>query len=275
MTARPLADLLALHELLPLAWRAAERAGQFLRDERPVDLAIDTKSTITDVVSEMDRTAERIIVEELLGPRPQDGLLGEEGGERPGRSGVRWVVDPLDGTVNYLHRLPMWGVSIGAEIGGEAVVGVVALPQLGEVYLGVLGHGAWLVVDGVGERLHGSECADLSRAIVATGFGYSPDRRRRQAEIVSRVIGEIADIRRIGAAVVDFCWMARGRLDAYYEFGLNAWDVCAGGLIVREAGLLMTGVADDDPTRVFVAAVPAIHAQLRAALVDAGVGADG
>jgi myo-inositol-1(or 4)-monophosphatase len=264
---RPLDDLLTLHELLPGAWHAALRAGAFLRDERPDDLVIDTKSTSSDVVSAMDRDAEAMIIADLLGARPTDGLLGEEGGERPGTSGVRWVVDPLDGTVNYLHRLPMWGVSIAAEIDGRGEVGVVHVPEFEESYLAVRGAGAWLIRDGQGERLSGSDCPGLAAAIVATGFGYAAQRRLRQAEVVAGLITQVSDVRRIGAAVVDFCWLARGRLDAYYEAGLNPWDMAAGGLIAEEAGLVVTGLHDDDMTGFFVAAVPAIAADLRAALV--------
>ena len=264
---RPLADLLGMHPLLEPAWVAAQRAGAFLRDERPDDLVIDTKSTPTDVVSAMDRDAEAMIIGDLLGARPDDGLLGEEGGERLGTSGVRWVVDPLDGTVNYLHRLPMWGVSIGAEVNGIGEVGVVVLPEYAEAYIGVRGAGSWLVRDGVGERLHGSPCSSLSEAIVNTGFGYSAARRRRQAEVVTGLIVQVADIRRIGAAVVDFCWLARGRMDAYYEYGLNPWDSAAGSVIVSEAGIVYTGLRDDDPSGFFVAAAPGIVDDFRQALI--------
>lgn len=263
---RSLDDLLAMHELLPAAWHAALRAGAFLRDERPVDLVVDTKSTPSDVVSAMDRDAEAMIIEDLLGARPADGLLGEEGGERPGTSGVRWVVDPLDGTVNYLHRLPMWGVSIAAEVDGRGEIGVVHVPEFAESYLAARGRGAWLVRDGVGEHLAGSDCPDLSSAIVATGFGYAAQRRRRQAEVVTGLITQVADVRRMGAAVVDFCWLARGRVDAYYEAGLNPWDRAAGGLIAAEAGVVVSGLHDDDTSEFFVAAVPAIADDLRAAL---------
>lgn len=267
---RSLDELLTLHELLPAAWQAGERAGAFLRDERPDDLVIDTKSTESDVVSAMDRDAEAMIIADLLGPRPADGLLGEEGGERVGTSGVRWVVDPLDGTVNYLHRLPMWGVSIAAEVGGRTQVGVVHVPAFGEGYLAVRGEGAWLVREGRGERLAGSDCPTLGAAIVATGFGYAAERRRRQAQVVAGLIGDVSDVRRIGAAVLDFCWLARGRLDAYFECGLNAWDYAAGALIAQEAGLVVSALRDDDLSRFVLAAAPAIAADLRSALARLG-----
>ena len=264
---RTLADLLTLHDLLPLAWRAAAMAGPFLRDERPDDLMVDTKSTPTDAVTAMDRDAETMIAATLLRDRPDDGLLGEEGGERLGTSGVRWIVDPLDGTVNYLFRLPMWGVSIGAEIDGIVEVGVVATPAFGEAYVAVRGHGAWLVTGDRAERLTGSSCRELSAALVTTGFGYDAQKRRRQSEVVSGLITQIRDVRRMGAAVIDFCWLARGRVDAYYEHGLNAWDVAAGALIAAESGAVVTGLTDDDFSTFVVAAAPAIAAPLRAALV--------
>lgn len=259
-------ELLDLHPLLPGAWAAAHRAAAFLRDERPDDLAVDTKSTPTDVVSAMDRQAEAMIAADLLGVRPDDGMLGEEGGERAGTSGVRWVVDPLDGTVNYLHRIPMWGVSIAAEVEGTVEVGVIVAPAVEEAYLAVRGSGAWLVAGGVPERLHGSPCRALDQAIVSTGFGYSPDRRRRQAEVLADLIPSIADIRRFGAAVIDFCWLARGRTDAYFEAGLNEWDRAAGGLIAQEAGVVFTGLRSDDPSSFFVAAAPGIVDGLRSEL---------
>lgn len=266
-------DLLALHPLLPLAWRAGLRAGAFLRDDRPDDLVIDTKSTPTDVVSAMDRDAEAMILAELLGPRPDDGLLGEEGGERHGTSGVRWVVDPLDGTVNYLHRLPMWGVSIAAEVDGVAEVGVVVLPEFDETYVAVRGSGSWVVTGDRVDRLRGSDCTSLASAIVTTGFGYSAERRRRQAEVVTGLIVQVADIRRIGAAVVDFCWLARGRLDAYYEYGLNEWDRAAGALIAAEAGIVYRPLRDDaESSRLHVAAAPGISDALHRALL--GLDAD-
>jgi fructose-1,6-bisphosphatase/inositol monophosphatase family enzyme len=261
-------DLRTRHPLLAIAWSAAHRAGAFLRDERPDDLRIDTKSTITDVVSEMDRGAERMLVDDLLGARPADGFLGEEGGERHGTSGVRWVVDPLDGTVNYLHRIPMWGVSVAAEVHGAAELGVVVLPEFGETYVGVLGGGAWLVREGQVQRLRVSECASLERAVVATGFGYRAERRVRQAEVVRALMPRVADIRRMGAAVVDFCWLARGRVDAYYESGLNPWDTAAGALIATEAGIVITGSAES--ADYFVAATPAIASELAALLLDLG-----
>ncbi len=270
---RTLADLLAVHDLAPLAWRAAAAAGAFLRDERPESLVIDTKSTPTDVVSRMDRDAEAMLVEALLGDRPDDGFLGEEGGPRPGTSGVRWVVDPLDGTVNYLFGLPMWGVSIAAEIDGVVEVGVVATPAFGEGYLAVRGEGAWLVREGEARRLSGSSCSALSQALVTTGFGYAAEVRRAQSEVVTGLITQVRDVRRMGAAVVDFCWLAQGRVDAYYEKGLNDWDMAAGALVASESGMVVTGLRDADFSEFVLASAPGIAGDLQAALV--ALNADG
>jgi myo-inositol-1(or 4)-monophosphatase len=207
-----------------------------------------------------------MIIEDLLGPRPDDGLLGEEGGERAGTSGVRWVVDPLDGTVNYLHRIPMWAVSIAAEIDGQTAIGVVQIPEFDEGYVAVRGQGSWLVRAGEAERLSGSSCSSLSAAIVSTGFNYSAERRRRQSAAVTALIPHIADVRRMGAAVVDFCWLARGRVDAYYETGLHAWDRAAGGLIASEAGMVVEVHGGD--AELSLAAAPGIIDDLRPFLLD-------
>ena len=265
---RTLADLLTLHELAPLAWRAAEAAGAFLRDERPETLAIDTKSTPTDMVSRMDRDAEAMLVSALLGARPDDGFLGEEGGPREGTSGVRWIVDPLDGTVNYLFHLPIWGVSIAAEVDGEVVVGVVVTPDFDEGYLAVRGEGAWHVQRGMGSRLSGSSCTELAQALVTTGFSYDSARRRAQSDVVTGLITQVRDVRRLGAAVVDFCWLARGRLDVYYEDGLNAWDYAAGALVAAEAGMVVSGLRGDDFSTFVLGAAPGIADEVRSALTE-------
>lgn len=271
MPTRALADLLGLHPALGTAWRAGWEAGLFLRDERPIDLTIDTKSTPTDVVSAMDRGAEQIIVETILERFPEDGFLGEEGGERPSASGRRWIVDPLDATVNYLYGMPLWGVSIALEDTDGTALGVVVLPALDQAYVAVRGHGAWRVERGIATALTGSSATNLGQAMVVTGFGYSAERRVRQAEVVMRIIGEVRDIRRTGCAVIDFCWLAEGRADGYYEYGLNPWDHAAASLVCREAGVVVTGLdGGDDLDPAFVAAAPAIIDQLRALLVASG-----
>ncbi len=268
----PIEEFLLKHELLPLAWEASVEAARFLRDERPRDLVIESKSTPVDAVTEMDRGAELRLVQSLLGARSTDGFLGEEGGERLGTSGVRWVVDPLDGTVNYLYRLPMWSVSVAAEVHEESVLGIVIVPEFDEAYVGIKGAGAWLIRHALTdpswvEQLHVRECVEVSAAMVATGFGYSAQRRQEQAAVVLSLSGQVRDFRRMGCATVDFCWLARGRLDAYYERGLNRWDVAAGSLIAAEAGAIITGLWGDSPhEETMVAAVPGIAAPMRALL---------
>ena len=265
----PVEELLLRHELLPVAWEAAVTAASFLRDERPLNLVVESKSTPVDAVTQMDRGAEERIVQVLLGARPADGFLGEEGGERIGTTGVRWVVDPLDGTVNYLYRIPMWGVSIAAEVAEESVIGIVLVPEFDEGYVAIKGGGSWLIRHALSgpswaEQLQVRECHDVSTALTATGFGYSGERRVDQAGVVLAVADKVRDFRRMGCATVDFCWLARGRLDAYYERGLHRWDVAAGYLIAQEAGAIVTGLWGDSPhEETMLASVPQISQQLR------------
>ncbi|MEU6312546.1 inositol monophosphatase family protein [Streptomyces sp. NPDC047014] len=255
-------------ELLDVGLEAARRAGALLRDGRPADLAVAaTKTSPIDVVTEMDLAAEKLITGVLAERRPDDGLLGEEGADVPGTSGVRWIVDPLDGTVNYLYGLPSWGVSIAAEYGGETVVGVVGAPMRGETYHAVLGGGAWLGT----ARLACRPAAPLDQALLATGFAYVQARRARQAEVAARIIPLVRDIRRGGSAALDLCDVAAGRLDGYYERGLNPWDLAAGDLIAREAGAL-TGGRTGHPAsgELVLAATPAVFASLQPLLDEAG-----
>ncbi|MEU6891163.1 inositol monophosphatase family protein [Streptomyces sp. NPDC046557] len=255
-------------ELLAVGLDAAAKAGGLLRDGRPADLAVAaTKSSPIDVVTEMDIAAEKLITDILAERRPTDGLLGEEGADSPGTSGVRWVVDPLDGTVNYLYGLPSWSVSIAAEYRGETVVGVVAAPMRGETYHAVLGEGAWL-----GDlRLRCRAAAPLDQALVATGFAYLQGRKEQQAEVVRRILPRVRDIRRAGSAALDLSDVAAGRLDGYYERGLNPWDLAAGALIAREAGA-MTGGRPGEPAsgELALAATPAVFASLQPLLEEAG-----
>lgn len=274
---RRLAEILSWHPLADLAWRSAGDAARFLHEERPADLAIETKSTPTDVVTSMDRAAEVLLRDRLLGARPDDGLVGEEGSELRGTTGIRWVVDPLDGTVNYLYRIPQWGVSVAAveehehDDGGTSVVGVIVTPETGEGFIGIRGHGAWRVVAGVAERLYVRTCSDLGQAMVSTGFGYAPTRRLQQAEVLRSIITSVRDIRRSGSAVVDFTWLAQGRTDAYYERGLNPWDMAAGTLIAHEAGAVFSDLGGRSGSGTFLVAVPGIAVELERLLIQAGV----
>jgi myo-inositol-1(or 4)-monophosphatase len=220
-------------ELLELALEAAHHAGALLLDGRPADLGVAaTKSSAVDVVTEMDLASEKLITGYLSERRPDDGFLGEEGAAVEGTSGVRWVVDPLDGTVNYLYGLPSWAVSIAAEFEGETVIGVVEAPTRGETFRAALGHGAFRNAQPIRCR----PAPSLDQALVGTGFNYVAERRAAQADLVRQLIPRVRDIRRSGSAAVDLCDVAAGRLDAFYERGLHAWDLAAGDLIAREAG---------------------------------------
>ncbi|MFE9999135.1 inositol monophosphatase family protein [Streptomyces avermitilis] len=255
-------------ELLEIALDAAARAGAFLRDGRPDDLGVAaTKSSAVDVVTEMDIASEKLITGLLADRRPDDGVLGEEGADVEGTSGVQWVIDPIDGTVNYLYGLPSWAVSIAARRDGETLVGVVHAPMRGETYSAVLGQGAF--VNDLPARVRPAPAFGL--ALVGTGFGYLAERRARQAEVVRQLVPEVRDIRRGGSAAIDLCDVAAGRLDAYYERGLNPWDYAAGDLIAREAGAL-TGGRPGEPlsTDLTIAAPPGLFEALQTRLEDLG-----
>ncbi|MEW2545410.1 inositol monophosphatase family protein [Streptomyces sp. NPDC047002] len=254
--------------LLALAVEAAEAAGALLRDGRPQDLAVAaTKSSPIDVVTEMDIAAEKQITAFLARHRPDDGILGEEGASTEGTSGVRWVVDPLDGTVNYLYGLPTWAVSIAAQRDGETVVGVVAAPMRRETFRAVRGGGAW-----AGERrLAVRPSPFLDQALVSTGFNYVTAVRAHQAAVAQRLIPQLRDIRRAGSAAIDLCDVAAGRLDGYYERGLHPWDYAAGDLIAREAGALTGGRPGERPhDGLTVAASPGVFGPLQALLDEYG-----
>ncbi|EFF93565.1 inositol-1-monophosphatase, partial [Streptomyces sp. e14] len=208
-------------ELLQLALQAAGRAGELLRDGRPADLAVAaTKSSPIDVVTEMDLAAEKLITDLIADRRPADGILGEEGASSEGTSGIRWVIDPLDGTVNYLYGLPTWAVSVAAEQDGEPVVAVVTAPMRDETFHAVRGRGAWATGVWAGERkLACRPAPPLDQALVSTGFNYVADVRAHQAAVAQRLIPLVRDIRRGGSAAVDLCDVAAGRLDGFYERG--------------------------------------------------------
>jgi myo-inositol-1(or 4)-monophosphatase len=261
-------------DLLALAVEAAGRAAELLVDGLDRRRAeIETKSSATDLVTEMDRASERLIVEHLLAARPDDGVLGEEGGARVGTSGVRWVIDPVDGTTNYVYRHPGFAVSIAAQqVDREGAVvrtaaGVVADPTHGQVFTATDGGGACCN----GEPIRPSGADTLATALVATGFSYDPDRRRRQAGVLAGVLPAVRDIRRMGAAAVDLCSVACGRVDAFYEKGLAPWDLAAGELIAREAGARVGDLHGEPPSGAFVlAAAPGLFEPLADLLRAAG-----
>jgi myo-inositol-1(or 4)-monophosphatase len=255
-------------ELLGLAEGIATEAAALLRDGLDrVREHVGTKSTGTDMVTEMDRAAEALIVDRLLAARPDDGILGEEGTDRPGASGVRWVVDPLDGTTNYLYALPGFAVSIAAELDGVAVAGVVLDVVRDECFAAIRGGGATRN----GRAVRVSDEDRLPHALVGTGFSYDSERRRAQAEALVEVLPRVRDVRRLGAAAVDLCSVACGRLDAYFERGLAPWDLAAGGLIAAEAGAVVTDFHGGPAVAgSVVASTPAVAEELRALLVRSG-----
>lgn len=262
-------------DLLPLARLAADAAAEFLLTQRPVSLTVATKSSPTDVVTQMDRAAESLIRQIISEQRPDDSIWGEEAGEGTGASEVRWIVDPLDGTVNYLYGLPLWSVSIAAEVRGAVAVGVVSAPALSLRYEAVRGHGATCVdrTTMISRPMRVSSIADLSQALIATGFGYRSEQREQQARIVATLLPQVRDIRRLGSAALDLCLVADGRVDAYYESGLHAWDVAAGALIATEAGAIVRGGTTDPATDALtLASAPGIAASLSAVVVAAGEG---
>jgi myo-inositol-1(or 4)-monophosphatase len=260
-------------ELLELAVTVARRAAEEVRVRRAEGIAeVGTKSTVTDLVTEADRAVERLIADQIRQRRPRDEFLGEEYGEEGGGEGpgtVRWVVDPIDGTVNFVYGLPVYAVSIAAQIDGRSVAGVVVNAASGEEWTASHGGGAWRD----GRRLwrggpQPGAVTDLGQALVATGFAYDAAVRARQAAVVAAVLPRVRDIRRFGAASVDLCYVAEGRFDAYFERGLNPWDHAAAGLVAVEAGLVVTGLRGAPPSGAMVlAAPPVLHGPLHDLLV--------
>ncbi|MET8389443.1 inositol monophosphatase family protein [Streptosporangium canum] len=221
-----------------LAEEIAREAGEMLLAKRPArPEVLATKSSPTDVVTALDKASEELIRARIKAVRPDDAILGEEGGST-GDGRVRWIVDPIDGTVNFLYGLPDWAVSIAVEVDGEVVAGVVNVVPRGEVFTAARGEGAWLS----GERLRCNTGVPLNRALIATGFGYETGRRRVQAEVLAHVVPRVRDIRRAGSAAADLCSVAAGRVDGYYERGPQVWDYAAGGLVATEAGARLGGL---------------------------------
>ncbi|SHG72463.1 myo-inositol-1(or 4)-monophosphatase [Jatrophihabitans endophyticus] len=257
--------------LAALAVELAEGAAAIARAGRAGSFAVDAKTTATDLVTEVDRRVEQWLVERIAAARPGDGVLGEEGGGREGTSGVRWVLDPIDGTVNFVLGIPHYAVSVAAELAGEVVAGAVCNPENGETFRAQRGAGAFLVTGRGAERLRGPRAVPLAQAVVGTGFGYDAHLRSRQAAALGTLLPRIGNIRRLGSAALDLCFLAAGRLDGYFEAGLNAWDHAAGALVAREAGCEVTGRDGGAPSpELVVAAGPELAGALRAAVAAAG-----
>jgi len=264
-------DTDAAAQALDIALRAARLAGEGLmaRFEGPAE-GVVAKSTSTDLASAADHEAEDLILSMIREERPGDAILSEESGEaEAGTTGLRWLVDPLDGTTNFLWGYPQWAVSIACHDDQGGLMGVVHDPLRGETFSAVRGGPAML--DDRPLVLAPSD--DLGQALVGSGFGYDAQRRRRQGLRLAGVIPHVRDMRRGGSAALDMAWVAAGRLDAYFEFGVNAWDVAAGAVIVRAAG----GEVQDLPTGPegapgTLAARPGLATALRAVVDAAGEG---
>ncbi|MDO5699451.1 MAG: inositol monophosphatase family protein [Dermatophilus congolensis] len=264
----------------------AASAGRLVREQRPDRFEIDTKSSDTDVVTQMDTAAQQYLEGRIRAEYAADGFLGEEEGGRidPGTSGLTWVLDPIDGTVNYLYGRVDYAVSVAVVVGDvttpgawSPVVAAVAAPARGEVYHARLGGGARLRdAEGRTRTLTISRDPQLSHSLVATGFGYRADVRERQAGVVAALLPQVRDLRRAGSAALDACAVGSGELDAYYERGVHAWDIAGAWLVAAEAGAVVTGIASAAPLADgILVAPPRLHGDMREALLAAQGADDG
>lgn len=272
--------------LRAVAERLAAEAASFVRRRRTevfgvgssqsqAASAVRSKSTPTDPVTVVDTEAERLLRDRLAELRPGDPIIGEEeGGSAVGHLGrPTWVLDPIDGTVNFIYGIEAYAVSVGVQIDGRSVAGAVANVPTGEIFSAALGEGAHLHRDGLSTPLHCNPIGEVAMALVGTGFGYARERRRVQAEVLMRLLTEVRDVRRVGSCALDLCMVAAGRLDAYYELGVNVWDWAAGALIAEEAGAIMLLPpvdGRDEGGGLIVAAAPGIAAEFDGALRRAG-----
>ncbi|WP_454789749.1 inositol monophosphatase family protein [Mycolicibacterium lutetiense] len=272
---RVVAEQLATEAAEFVARRRAEVFGTVANslgaDVRDDVRTVRSKSTPTDPVTIVDTETERWLRERLAVLRPSEAILGEEeGGQQEGRDGLSWVIDPIDGTVNFVYGIPAYAVSVAVQYDGRSVAGAVANVPAGEVYSAALGHGAEVVRAGVRTPLRCSAVEELSMALLGTGFAYDPARRARQAGVLARVLPSVRDVRRIGSCALDLCMVAAGRLDAYYEEGVQVWDWAAAALIAAEAGA--TVWLPDAPGAEFAAAsAPGVADALHDALAGAGM----
>lgn len=262
-------------DLLALARSIALEAGALAKQRRHEGVTVAaSKSSPVDIVTEADRETEKLIRDALAVARPADGFFGEESGAEAGTSGLTWVVDPIDGTVNFLYGIPHYAVSIAVVEGDPdpltwtALAAAVVNPASGELFTATAGGGAFLG----GEEIRVAPPVELSQALVATGFAYDSGERGRQGAIVSQLLPLVRDIRRLGTASLDLCFVACGRANAYYERTLSPWDHAAGALIAQEAGATVKGLGDAAPSRDFIlAAHPELAVRLERELVRLGV----
>ena len=227
-------------ELLELALGIAERAGELLM-KRPLTFEVTSKSVAIDIATQMDRDSEKFIVDSLLSARRDDGIIGEEGSQRASSSGITWVIDPIDGTVNYLYGLPGWSISIAAKDSEGVLIGVVHSPTVGSTWTATRGGGAFFN----GRVIHCNDPVGLDRALIGTGFVYDVRKRVNQGKVLAALLPQVRDIRRMGSAAVDICYVAMGSFDGYFEIGLKEWDVAAASLVASEAGALIETNAQD------------------------------
>ncbi len=247
-------------ELLELARAVGREAAEFVTRSRPrgrVAVAA-TKSSPTDVVTQIDRACEELIRARIKSARPEDGFVGEEGADVIGSSGIEWVVDPIDGTVNFVYGIPVYGVSIAARQADGVIIGYVINIASGVEWGAIRGAGSWRYDGAQRIRLSAPSVERVDQALVATGFNYVPEIRAKQAAAMALFIPQIRDIRRIGSAALDLCALAEGHFDAYVEEGLKDWDLAAGGLIASESGLLLSGLDGEPNERLVMVAHPSI-----------------
>ena len=261
-------------QLRAIAVRVATAAGELALRRRGEGVEVAaTKSTLVDIVTEADRETERLILDLLAAERPEDGVLGEEGASKQGTSGLTWVVDPIDGTVNFLYGIPHWAVSIAVVEGDpdpltwRGLAGAVVSPPSGEVFSAATGNGAFL-----GDtRLQVLPPVELSQALVATGFAYDSWMRSQQGRATAELLPLVRDLRRQGTASLDLCYVGAGRYNAYFERTLSPWDHAAGAIVAREAGAVVKGHGEAPPSRdCIIAAHPVVAAELEAVLDELG-----
>tara|TARA_B100000686_G_scaffold339935_1_gene414826 strand:- start:368 stop:1168 length:801 start_codon:yes stop_codon:yes gene_type:complete len=251
--------------LRDLATRSVEEASAILESKGFKFTQKETKSSLSDLVTEVDQEIESVIIDFLRSERPYDSFLGEEGSRLSGSSGVKWVIDPIDGTTNFVYGIPGFGISVAAEKDGEIVAGAVADPLHSEIFDAARGFGSRCNRNTISI----SNEVNLGSSLIATGFSYSADQRKLQGKLLSHIIHEISDIRRIGSAAVDLCWVAAGRVDAFFEEGLNYWDYAAGSLIALEAGAVFKRIQNFLGAELIIATNPSIDDDFYALLVAA------